>query len=209
MFRTLSVLVLALDLFQTGARADAADKYRISCKANELAALNAAVTKANELAKSAAAALPPVDSNGGARFTRWFGGPEGDYDPVVRDIYLEMRVNLIFQRFWCLPPNSTTPDWMANTDAFIRRGTVGEIFVTSNFFHLPTSSAMSQAGTIVHEASHQSAKRKVVDDDIDGDGHNDYGPTAAEKRAGLSSTRARATADNFKYFAEDVVFGVP
>lgn len=153
--------------------------------------------------------LPPMESSGGARFNKWFGGPEGDYDPVVKRVYDEMGLNLLFQRFWCLPPNSTTPEQWLHTNAFILKGSVGEIFVTSNFFKLPVTGPASQGGTIVHEAAHQSAIRKIVDDDIDGNGKNDYGPATAKQRAANSAGKARANADNYKYFAEDVLYGVP
>jgi hypothetical protein len=189
--------------------ADAYDQFRIGCNSNELSALNAAVQKAGELATKASAALPPLDSSGGARFRKWFGGADGDYDPVIKDVYNEMGLNLLFQKFWCLPPNSTTPERWIHTNAFILKGTVGEIFVLSNFFSLPVSGASSRGGTIVHEAAHQSTKRKIIDDDIDGDGKDDYGPAVAKKRATISLSKARANSDNYKYFAEDVMYGVP
>jgi hypothetical protein len=193
----------------TPALADAYDVYRIQCNSTELSALHAAVDKAKELATKASAALPPNESIGGARFKKWFGGAEGDYDPVVKSVYDEMGVNLLFQKFWCLPPNSTTPERWIHTNAFILRGSVGEIFVTSNFFSLPVSGAASRGGTIVHEAAHQSKKRTIIDDDLDGDGKNDYGPVNAKKRATTASAKARANSDNYKYFAEDVMYGVP
>ena len=179
------------------------DEFRIACVSGALATLQTAVTNASKLAKSASASLPPIESTAGARFKRWFGGPEGDYDPIVKQVYDEMDVTLVFQKFWCLPPNSNTPDELFHTNAFIIRGSVGEIFVTSNFFQLPSTGPGSQGGTIVHEASHQSSVRGTTDDD----GH--YGPVAAQSRAASSASRARSTADNYKYYAEDVVYAVP
>lgn len=88
------------------ALADGYDKYRIKCSSSELTALSDAVAKAKDLASGASAELPPKESTGGARFKKWFGGPEGDYDAVVKTVYDEMALNLIFQNFWCLPPNS-------------------------------------------------------------------------------------------------------
>ena len=207
--RFLSFSVAGLLFGMSPALGDAFDQYRIQCKSNELAAVHAAVDKAKELASKAHAALPPVESSGGARFRKWFGGPDGDYDPVVKDIYSEMSINLLFQKFWCLPPNSTVPERWIHTNAFIIKGSIGEIFVTSNFFSLPVTGPGSRGGTIVHEASHQSAKRKIVDDDVNGDGKNDYGPAFAKQRATMSASRARANADNYKYFAEDLFYGVP
>lgn len=189
--------------------ADAFDKYRIACSAQQTAELEAAVKSATNLAQKASAALPPVNSAGGNRFKRWFGGKEGDYDSVIKSVYDEMQFLLLFKTFWCLPPNSTTPESWIHTNAFVLRGGVGEIFVLSNFFQLPTTGTASRGGTIVHESAHQSTKRKIIDDDINGDGVNDYGSANAEKRATQYPDWAKKNADNYKYFAEDVVYGIP
>lgn len=190
------------------ASADGLDKYRLPCSSGQLKDIQDAVAKATQLAQSASAVLPPKDSSVGARFRRWFGGPDGNYDPVVKAVFDDIPLALVFNKFWCLPPNSTVEDFF-HTNAFIRRGSVGEIFVTSNFFQLPTTGVASRGGTIVHEASHQSSKRQIVDDDINGDGKNDYGATNAQARAKMDAGMARSNADNYKYFAEDVVYGVP
>jgi hypothetical protein len=189
--------------------ADAYDAYRLPCNSSELSAIGTAINNAKKLASAASNALPTKDSTGGARFQKWFGGPEGDDDPRIKQVYDEMGVNLIFQKFWCLPPSSVTPEKWAHTNAFILRGSVGEIFILSNFFSLPATGPKSQGGTIVHEVSHQSSVMSVKDDDIDGDGVNDYGPANAKTRASQSAAMARSNADNFKYFAEDTLYGVP
>ncbi|MGF6489146.1 M35 family metallo-endopeptidase [Pseudomonas frederiksbergensis] len=193
-------LALANDLF---------DKYRIACSSKQISELQDAVMQAKELASKASAVLPPVNSSGGVRFKRWFGGPEGDYAPLIKNVYDEMQVTLLLQKYWCLPPNSTTPEQWIHTNAFVLRGKVGEIFVLSNFFTLPVTGKASRGGTIVHEAAHQSSLLKIVDDDIDGDGKNDYGSAAAEKRAAKYPDNARKNSDNYKYFSEDVVYQIP
>ena len=207
--RTLLFGAVAFLLAPHLAFADAFDKYRIACNAQQTAELEAAVKNAVDLAQKASAKLPPVNSTGGARFKRWFGGKEGDYDPVIKSVYDEMQFLLLFKTFWCLPPNSTTPEAWIHTNAFVLRGGVGEIFVLSNFFQLPTTGTASRGGTIVHESAHQSTRRKIVDDDINGDGINDYGWANAEKRASQFPDWARNNSDNYKYFAEDVVYSVP
>jgi hypothetical protein len=134
--RTWCFLVLLTGSFagSTPALAAKYDEFRIACDSGALGALQTAIANASKLAKSASASLPPIESMAGTRFKRWFGGAEGDYDPIVKQVYDEMGVTLIFQKFWCLPPNSDTPDELFHTNAFIIKGTVGEIFVTSNFF---------------------------------------------------------------------------
>lgn len=204
MLRQLAIAAAATVMLGTSsARAAKYDELRIPCGAGELTTLQTAVANATKLAKAASSSLPPVNSTSGARFRRWFGGADGDYDPTPKTIYDGMVVTLVFQKFWCLPPNSNTPDVLFHTNAFILKGAVGEIFVTSNFFALPPTGAKSQGGTILHEASHQSQVRRTTDDD------KLYGPAAAATRAATSATRARNTADNYKYYAEDVLYGVP
>ena len=204
MIRLLLVCSVSVIVLTSSAIAAKYDEFRIPCNSTELGSLHNAVANADQLSKAASKALPPNNSTRGARFRRWFGGGDGSYDPVVKQVFDEMAVTLVFQKFWCLPPNSNTPDDLFHTNAFIIKGSVGEIFVTSNFFLLPQTGTGSQGGTIVHEASHQSNKRAIGDDD------KHYGPKAAQSRALASASRARATADNFKYFAEDIVYrGAP
>lgn len=185
------------------------DPFRIPCSAQQLKDLQAAVSVARDLATKAGGQLPPMNSTQGARFERWFGGSPGETDPVIKQVYGEIAVMLAFKKYWCLPPNSTTPESLFHTNAFVFKSNDWEIFVTSNFFALPVKGVATRAGTVIHEAGHQSSYRKIIDDDIDGDNKNDYGQKNAQLRAKKNASLARANADNFKYFAEDVVFGVP
>ncbi len=204
----LVVAVCSMCLSATAQVNDGFDKYRIACSSQQLKDLQAAIGEARNLAKKASAQLPPNNSTMGSRFRRWFGGADGDYDQVIKSVFDEMQTTLLFQKYWCLPPNSTTPEEWIHTNAFVLTGKGGEIFVLSNFFTLPATGVATRGGTIVHEASHQSKLRKIIDDDVDGDGSDDYGPAFAQQRAKQSATQARANADNFKYFAEDIVYGV-
>jgi len=197
-------IAVCLWCFAGPALGDQFDKYRSACSATELAKIQEALAKARELAQKAAAALPPKNSVEGQRFRKWFGGPEGDDDPVIRDIYVEISVMLAFEKVWCPTPTSgPITDDFTKTNAFVIPKTGREIFFGQPFFLLKPTGPMSSGGTIVHEVSHQSTKRKIGDDD------KIYGPDAQKNRATLGASRARSTADNFKYFAEDVVYGVP
>ncbi|WP_211434628.1 M35 family metallo-endopeptidase, partial [Bradyrhizobium diazoefficiens] len=92
--------------------------------------------------------------------------------------------------------------------AFVPKGSFTEIFFEVGFFNLAKSGADSRGGTIVHEISHQSTFNPTVDSDVTGDGKPDYGVSNAEQLARARSNVARHTADNFEYFAEDVLFGI-
>ena len=144
--------------------------------------------------------LPPNNSKTGAKFETWFGSGQATYDPVVRDVYAEASAFSGFKVFWC--PNASFPGDDPGTFAFVPRGKgpFGEVFVETAFFSAPTSGADSQAGSIIHEMTHLSAKRGVVD--------VAYGTAVARALASNQPLKARINADNFEYFAEDVTDGI-
>lgn len=202
------VFAFVLPLWAGGAVADDYDDYRVACTAAEETAARTAIVRARDIVGAALDALPPVNSEGGARFQRWFGGADSEYDAVVRDVYAGILVSLSFSSIWC--PNTTLPDPYidSGTWAFVPGDAVDEMFLMSPFFGLGTSGADSRAGVIIHEASHLSAVANVVDSDVTGDNKADYGIDNAEQLARVDAYRARRTADNYQYFAEDLAFGI-
>lgn len=202
------VFAFMLSLPAGGAVADEYDNYRVACTAVEETASRAAIARAREIVGTALDALPPVNSEGGAGFQRWFGGADGEYDAVVRDVYAGILVSLSFTNIWC--PNTTLPDpdIDSGTWAFVRGDAVDEMFLMAPFFGLEKSGADSQAGVIIHETSHLSAVANVVDSDVTGDNNADYGINNAAQLARVNAYRARRTADNYQYFAEDLAFGI-
>jgi len=202
------VFAFVLPLWAGGAVADDYDDYRVACTAAEETAARTAIVRAREIVGAALDALPPVNSEGGARFQRWFGGADSEYDAAVRDVYAGILVSLSFSSIWC--PNTTLPDPYidSGTWAFVLGDAVGEMFLMSPFFGLGTSGADSRAGVIIHEASHLSTVANVVDSDVTGDNKADYGIDNAEQLARVDAYRARRTADNYQYFAEDLAFGI-
>ena len=71
----------ALLLMSTQAAADEFDSYRTPCDGVSTAVVEVAVAQAKSLAAQASAAIPPLNSDVGAKFKRWFGGPEANSAP--------------------------------------------------------------------------------------------------------------------------------
>ena len=193
----------AVTLCPAAVHADDWDQYRIPCTDENRAVIDEAMAEAEALALVALEALPPVNSETGAVFVRWFGGAEGESDPQVEAIYDEVQNFLFLQTVWCPNQNMSQPD---HTLAWVPRDGGFEIFVEPSFFALPTADWDSQGGTILHEASHLATVASVVDSDVTGDRRPDYGLDDAEQLARTRPDLARRTANNLQYFAEDVAF---
>lgn len=199
---------LSLGLATAPAAADKFDPYRVACQPAQEAVVEAALNEARAMLSAAGKSLPPVNSDVGAKFKRWFGVPEGGDDPLLKQMYAEIAGFLSIKTFWC--PNKSIPDDLdPGALAFVPRGSFAEIFLESGFFDLLDQGADSKGGTIVHEASHQSTVRATVDSDVTGDSKPDYGTANAEQLARTRPNDARRTGDNVEYFAEDVYFGIP
>lgn len=183
------------------AHADGFDRYRAACQAEQLATVQKAITKANGVLIEVTRALPPNNSLVGKKFQRWFGGPEGSSDPAVEGVFAEALSFLGFKTFWC--PNASFPKDRPHRIAFVPQGAnpFGEVFVSAAFFDLPTTGANSQAGTVIHEVVHL-ATRATIKDVV-------YGTRAAAALADQDPARARRNADNYEYFVEDLVDGIP
>ncbi|MBZ9843355.1 M35 family metallo-endopeptidase [Mesorhizobium sp. CA5] len=190
---------MAALLWSAAARADDFDAYRVACDDTQSSAAQAAVAEARDKLTSAIDSLPPVNSAIGAKFQRWFGGPEGDDDPVIKKVYTEVRGFLTFKSFWC--PNKSMPQDEPGTLAFVPDGSFSEVFLESGFFDLPVAGANSRGGAILHEVSHQATTASIVD--------NAYGTPECEDMARASPKLARRNADSLEYFAEDVADGIP
>ncbi|WP_041163262.1 M35 family metallo-endopeptidase [Mesorhizobium australicum] len=200
MKKPISLVAGAAALFWSiDVRADSFDDYRVACDTTQSSAAQAAVDEAHRKLKSAIDSLPAVNSDVGAKFQRWFGGAEGDDDPIIKNVYLEVNGFLTFKTFWC--PNKSMPDDDLGTLAFVPKGSFSEVFLESGFFALPATGANSQGGAIIHEASHQATSARIVD--------NEYGPSQSEQLAKSAPQKARRNADSLEYFAEDVADGIP
>ncbi len=199
--------VLIATLWSNGAFSDNYDQFRVVCSGGDSATAATALAEAKTLINKTIPTLPPRNSPEGVRFKRWFGGPEGDYDSKVRDIYSAISLTLVFSRIWC--PNMSTPNSDPGTLAWVPADAVSELFLEAEFFALSTTGADSQAGTIIHEAAHLSFVSDVVDSDVTGDNLPDYGVANAEQLSRTQPALSRRTSDNFQYYAEDVAYGLP
>lgn len=190
----------------SAAQSDDFNSYRVPCDATQELMAAAAVKEAKAILLKAIGNLPPSNSDTGAKFKRWFGGKEGDDDPVIRKVYVEVEGFLKFKTYWC--PNKTMPG-DAGALAFVPVGSFSEIFLEAGFFDLLDKGANSRGGTIIHEASHQATSASIVDTDVTGDGKPDYSIADAEQLAKTQPKKARRTANNLEYFAEDLAHGIP
>lgn len=203
------ILAFCAVLSTTAAQADDYDVYRVDCSAAQISAIQAATATAQTMLQKAAAAIPPNNSTTGQAFQRWFGGAVGDTDPVIKALYQDLQTRMSFTAYWCPPPASFGGGGRhPNIFAWVPPDAQTEIFLEQLFFESGTTKADSQAGTIIHELSHNSTVAEFKDTDHDGDGRNDYGMahamTLATKNAGL----ARRTSDNVQFFAEDIMWGI-
>ena len=173
--------------------------------ASSTAVVEAAVAQAKSLAAQASAAIPPLNSDVGAKFKRWFGGPEGNSDDTVKAIYDEVAAMLDINTFWCA---NRTNIGKEDTVAFVLRDSSREMFIMGAFFFdAPTSGFNSQAGSLVHEASHQSTQADVIDSDVTGDvrarlRHRQCKATSPHATRGCPPDWRRRS----EYFAEDVAY---
>lgn len=183
------------------ANSDDLDKYRFPCQPDQLKDIQNALSKAKDLLTKADAALPPNNSAIGSKFQRWFGGKNGDYDPMIKTLYAEALGFLSFKTFWC--PNQSFEGDDPGTFAFVPKGAglFGEIFIEAEFFKTAEKGADSRAGTIIHELMHLSTHHSIVD--------LVYKTQNAQALAKSDPQKARINADNYEYFVEDLVDGIP
>ncbi|MEP3639044.1 MAG: M35 family metallo-endopeptidase [Rhizobiaceae bacterium] len=202
-------ILLCILLMTTPAHADQYDKYRVECTADQISAIQAATATAKTMLQKAAAAIPPNNSTTGQAFQRWFGGAVGDTDPIIKSLYEDLQTRMSFSAFWCPPPASFGGGGRhPNIFAWVPSDAQTEIFLEQLFFESTTTGVDSQAGTIIHELSHNSTVANFVDSDHDGDGTDDYGMANAVKLATKNPGVARRTSDNLQYFAEDLMWGI-
>jgi len=72
--------------------------------------------------------------------------------------------------------------------------------LTPAFFKMPNTGVDSQRGTIVHELTHVvgvGLKPEL------------YGPSEAKNLAKSDPTKARKNSDNYQYYVEDLLWGIP
>ncbi|QQS46550.1 MAG: hypothetical protein IPM66_22055 [Acidobacteriota bacterium] len=128
-------------------------------------------------------------------YEKWFGISDGPYYSKVVRVYTNIRAALGGIVTWYLRPDISrrTGSIIPDTLAYVYPGGPIGIYLPDLFFTLPAVGENSQAGTIVHELSHEVAN---TDDHA-------YGTDAAKELALIHPpTRAINNADNYEYFVE-------
>lgn len=148
-------------------------------------------------------ALRVLDSSATADidlFVEWFGAPASDTVANVRSVFAKAKGFTSFQTFYC-PLSSTDIVWWEPGDiAAVRPDEPLTIYLAADFFSLVNGGALSKAGAIMHELSHESL---IGDTDDLG-----YGATQARSLAKSDPAKARKNADNYRLFMEDAHFGI-
>lgn len=173
-----------------------------NCEKVEIAAIEAAITGAHDLALQAAVQIGETPE-----YIRWFGGYSRRNAEVLRrnfkSVYSAIRTQPITGQ--CL--NSWESSCKGGTYAFINRARPFYINFCPPFFRLPTmigvsptDSAMengTQEGTIIHELSHFEETANT--DDLC------YSRSECMEMARTDPVGALRNADTYQYFAEDVI----
>ncbi|MBC9176135.1 M35 family metallo-endopeptidase [Pseudoroseomonas ludipueritiae] len=192
-------LVLVPAVWSDSTRADIVSSQR-PCTTQQRQAIDAAIAKARQGLQKATEALKKPTEADTDRFTRWFGAPSSDAAESVRHVYERALTMMNFQSFWCPIVNSDELQWSVNEVAAIWPPTPTAIYLAPYFFDMATTGADSRAGTIIHELTHQES--------VGGTKDVEYGQEKAKAMAQNNPSQARRNADNYQYYAEDLLFGL-
>jgi len=175
---------------------EAAPRNFSGCTASQRATIAAALWAAQDIALDALGMLnsTPKGVRGYAdRYTEWFGTyTSSRYDDVVQhfeeisDALINDIEELEFECHDC-------PKCKPNYFAYIYKGGDVRIYLCNQFWKAPKLGTDSQAGTIIHEVSHE------VSDTED----HEYRQSDCRKLASSDPDRAVENADSHEYFAEN------
>ncbi|MGY3547355.1 M35 family metallo-endopeptidase [Bradyrhizobium sp. USDA 4469] len=171
-----------------------------ACLPAQKAAADEALKTAKAGISKVVSALKSNSSSDEMRYIKWFGaGTPTDKQSVLR-IYEGTLSHAVFSAYWC--PNNNIPElaWDVGDIAAVHPSAPGAIFFTPDFFVRPAVGKDSQAGTIVHELSHLSGA--TLKPEV-------YQPGPAKALATSNPANAGKNGDNFEYYFEDLLFGVP
>lgn len=135
-----------------------------------------------------------------AKQLKWFGPLDSPAGARVQKVYESSTALASFTLVWCPVQNDLDFAWDVGDLAAVHPSEPGAIFLTPKFFQLKTTGVDSQRGTLVHELTHVTGlglKPEI------------YGTTNAKALAKNDAARARLNSDNYQYYVEDLVFGLP
>ena len=200
--RRFGLAFVAMVMLGTAAQAQAPGASYENCEKVEIAAIEAAILGAHDLALQAA-----VQVGDTADYIRWFGPYSRRNAEVLRrnfkSVYSAIRTQTLTGS--CL--NSWEDSCKGGTYAFINRGRPFHLNYCPPFFRLPTMLGVSptdremengtQEGTIIHELSH--FEQTANTDDLC------YSRSECMAMALRDPNGALRNADTYQYFAEDVI----
>lgn len=176
------------------------DEQKKACTVAQQAAIDAAVKAAKAGLLKTVTALKSNSAADQSRYKKWFGaGGPSDVQSVIKVYETALTLSTI-STYWC--PNSSIPElvWDVGDLAAVHKDAPGAMFFTPAFFNRPTAGKDSQQGTIVHELSHRSGA--TLKPEV-------YQPGPAKNLAASNPANALKNGDNFQYYYEDLLFGVP
>jgi peptidyl-Lys metalloendopeptidase len=134
------------------------------------------------------------------RFIKWFGAGTPAEIEAVAVRYETMLVFSSIATYWCPLINNLDFAWDVGDFAAVHPAEPNSVFFTPEYFAKPLTGSDTQTGTIVHELAHQAGAglRPEV-----------YGTTDAKMLATSNPANARNNADNYEYFVEDLLWGIP
>jgi peptidyl-Lys metalloendopeptidase len=188
---------VAMSVFALPSLADV-EEHKVACTATQTETITSAMAEAKKALVAASksfASDQPV-----AKQTKWFGGLNSQSASAVLNVYDRSLAAATFTSFWCPLRNDLEFEWAPGDVAAVHPSVPGAMFITPDFFKLNTSGPDSQQGTIVHELTH-----------IVGVGlrPEEYGITDAKALAAKDAAKARKNSDNYQYYVEDLIFGIP
>ena len=194
--------LLAVVMLGNAANAQSQGATYENCEKVEIAAIEAAIIGAHDLAVQASVQIGQTEE-----YVRWFGGYSRNNAEVLRrnfkSVYSALRTQTLTGS--CL--NSWEDSCKGGTYAFINRGRPFHLNYCPPFFRLPTMLGVSptdremengtQEGTIIHELSH--FEQTANTDDLC------YSRSDCMAMARSDPNGALRNADTYQYFAEDVI----
>ncbi|SMY09585.1 hypothetical protein LOM8899_03754 [Flavimaricola marinus] len=173
-----------------------------NCEKTEIAAIEASIIGAHDLALQAA-----VNVGDTPTYTRWFGSYNRRSGDRLRRNFKSVYQSIVTEEITGQCLNSYESSCKGGTYAFINRNRPFFVNFCPPFFRLPTMTGVSptsnemangtQEGTIIHELSH--FEQTADTDDLC------YSRPDCMAMARSDPNGALRNADSFQYFAEDVM----
>ncbi|PIL25440.1 hypothetical protein GSI_13330 [Ganoderma sinense ZZ0214-1] len=165
------------------------DAQFIGCSSSQRSALATAAPYANAYAASALAYLRRHPSTSTPRYKAWFG----TYTRAGHALVQEHFAHIAAHNYTRFTYDCTCTD--PGTYAMVDPGELDTVYLCKSFWDAPRTGTDSQAGTLIHEASHFTANGGT-DDYV-------YGQHGAGDLAASDPDEAVMNADSHEYFAEN------